>query len=437
MALNIVRSAITYCHSHKDSTSIQSIFLVAFDEKVKEAFEYALRVSLVNETLASKKVENLRFGTVKGRLDCEHDTDAVVHIISDREAQTINNAVAVGDFLASPAPADCSFKHVFHFRSPEDLAQMGQCIKSLLKAADSKGCISISIPAIPKFNSRNAATTVFKVIRNEKFTNPRNVRIVHSSIGVLDVYSSIVKEQPMVRPLESLVIGGPFEIESDDSADGDPFETEDDEVATLDLPKPKFEPLPNDLPPLGAKVKITIYASSDHALTHYQGKFQSDLEAFFGDINFPNNQNETFPTEALPSLPQNYITELYQLAEKAHVKLEINQTKPSISVKGLREDVKEVIACLNSSIARITERQKEKRQMDQLYSTIKWYYKKEEEGEWLSYPPEVNLRIEMSYKEGNRRQIDGHFKDRHMTFDLKRMIELPNVCIKRTIVNEG
>ena len=69
---------------------------------------------------------------MKGRLDCEHDTDAVVHIISDSEAQTINNAVAVGDFLASPAPADCSFKHVFHFRSPEDLAQMGQCIKSLL-----------------------------------------------------------------------------------------------------------------------------------------------------------------------------------------------------------------------------------------------------------------------------------------------------------------
>ena len=43
----------------------------------------------------------------------------------------------------------------------------------------------------------------------------------------------------------------------------------------------------------------------------------------------------------------------------------------------------------------------------------------------------------MSYKEGNRRHIDGHFKDRHMTFDLKRMIELRNVCIKRTSVNEG
>ena len=139
---------------------------------------------------------------------------------------------------------------------------------------------------------------------------------------------------------------------------------------------------------------LEIFAGTKQDIKKAEEEIQKDLA--------DNCTTNVIEHDAISHISEEQTSKIHNLQVKHDVIIRIEVYIGRISVRGDAEDVLDVATTILEILNEYIEEEHSKGIEELLCKNTQWYYKEDDEEDWLPYDPKVNFQIETAYKDGQK-----------------------------------
>lgn len=396
VAKTLLEETATYMMKNKGNTTIELVRFVIFDQSVYDEFKKVCP-QLNAVTTKRKEFSLLRSHLLKLELvegEIENDSSAVTvtydafsDLVEKKPViKLVPNSGGLGRKMTLPV--------AFHQSAHE---QKKFCFACLNKA-DKDQYESIVFPA--QFQG-HAIVPKAIVDASQKFvaTNPIHMKVIRV------LYTTLSPEivQHYEEALKSSTNGQESGLLSKAKAFGSAFASA---VGYSHESKPYFE----DTPTLESEVVLDIFGKTNEAILKAEQQIRETVKENFIDLKIEDEHIAAMLAEA--------IHEISSIAASSNVKIDIDQERKVITLRGF-QDVHKVQIHIQNILQKISEGEVQKRLADTLYQSVRWV-QVPSSGNEEEYDEILNYEIEQA---SQRKEKVFYSKEQNFVIDFTEMTE--------------